>query len=200
MIVEDFIGDYMKAKISIAVIAILVIVALLCINKPTESVEVTSVAQVVEPTPAPTATLEPTIAPTIEPTATPVVESIEVVEESKGVSEAVVIDVSEKEPAEESIVDVEKPAEEVEEVEATPTPEIKEEEKVAESTPAPEATPTPNTNPNVTTTTTTDKQAEAQAEILKILESRGGSQSLEHAEYGNTHGFHGNGTKYGDLQ
>ena len=141
MIVEDFIGDYMKAKISIAVIAILVIVALLCINKPTESVEVTSVAQVVEPTPTPTATPEPTIAPTIEPTATPVVESIEVVEESKGVSEAAVIDVSEE-------VEVEEPAE------ATPTPEAVQEETPKAEEPAPstepvvEPTPAPQTGNN----------------------------------------------------
>lgn len=152
----------MKAKISIAVIAILVIVALLCINKPTESVEVTSVAQAVEPTPAPTATPEPTIAPTIEPTATPVVESIEVVEESKGVSEKSIVEVSE--PVEEV---EEEPAEEV--AEAEPTPEVQEETPKAEE-PAPSTEPTsapqaPTTNGGVT--------PEGQALLEQILADGG---------------------------
>lgn len=123
------------------------------------------------------------------------------VEEVTGVSQTEsIVDVSEKEPTEESIVDVEKPVEEVEEVEATSTPEAVEPTPAVEATPAPEATPTPNTNPNVTTTTTTDKQAEAYAEAMRRLEAIGGAQDIPNIEYGNTHGFHGNGTKYGDLQ
>ncbi|MBQ9141419.1 MAG: hypothetical protein IJX63_06440 [Lachnospiraceae bacterium] len=137
------------------------------------------------------------------------------VEEVSGVSQTEsIVDVSEKEPAEESIVDVETPAEEVEEVEATPTPEIKEEAPVVEATPTPEvAEPTPEVevtpapsaepaptatpNPNVTTKTAAEKQAEANALIQQRIAELGGSQTIPNGN--GVTDIKGNGTHYGDL-
>ena len=110
------------------------------------------------------------------------------VEEVSGVSQTEsIVDVSEKEPAEESIVDVETPAEEVEEVEATPTPEIKQEAPVVEATP----------NPNVTTKTAAEKQAEANALIQQRIAELGGSQTIPNGN--GVTDIKGNGTHYGDL-
>ena len=192
----------MKAKISIAVIVILAVVGLLWINRPTETIQTVSATPTAEPTVAPTATPEPTA----EPTPTPIVEvaesiDIEVSDEGSGVSEESIVDVSEE-------VEVEEPAEEAEEAEATPTPEAVQE---VEATPAlevtePSPTPaesTPTLNPNVTTKSEADKQAELQAEALRRLEELGitpNDPSVMTDRTGNTHGFHGNGTKYGDLQ
>ena len=121
----------MKVKISIAVITILAVVGLLWFNRPAESVETTSVAQVMKSTPAPTATLEPTI----ELKTTPVVEVaegiyIEVSDEGSGVSQESIVDVSEE-------VEVEEQAE----VEPTATPKsnvtVKTEEEKRAETPIP---------------------------------------------------------------
>ena len=71
----------MKAKVSIAVVAILAVVGLLWSNRTSESVEGTSVAQVVEPTseqtvePMPEPILESTAEPTLEPTPAPALQT-----------------------------------------------------------------------------------------------------------------------------
>ena len=117
-----------------------------------------------------------------------VAESIEVTEEAEGVSEESIIDVAEEEQAEET-------------AEAEPTPEVQEEEPgVEEPASSAEPQPTATPNPNVTTKTEDEKQAELQAEALKRLEALGVAESPTSDRTGNTKGYHGDGTHFGDLQ
>ena len=127
-----------------------------------------------------------------------VAESIDIEvesEESEGVSEESIVDVSEE-------VEVEEPAEV--EPTAEPTPEVKEEAPQVEATPAPSAEPQPTAtpNPNVTVKTEAEKRAEtpipSEADLWAELGVTG--YTTPPTTDRGLVGTSGNGTHYGDAQ
>jgi len=154
---------------------VIIVVGLFLINKTTKTTQPVQTAEVnteVESTDVPT--IEPTAIPepTVEPTAEPTVAP-EATPELTAVP--------------------------------TVTPEATPELIVVETTPAPSAEPAPTATPkpNVTVKTEADKQAELQADTIAMLEALGAT-SWEDApksdRAGNTKGYHGDGTHFGDLQ